>query len=204
MIYPKIPDFNQLTEELVLYAQLKSEYGATGVSEPLKKAAKALRSALKELERLPIDPDLAKQEPNDLEQIQALRPPGPRRMGNTFDKQVYRDRLEGALFGRMAGCTLGAPVEFWPIDKMKALADDNGDAFPPTDYWSGVPDPQERRYRMSRRLEYTKSGMKGVPVDDDIIYTLLGLLIAEEHGPDFSTADVGRTWLKYLPYACTA
>ncbi|HOX87451.1 MAG TPA: ADP-ribosylglycohydrolase family protein [bacterium] len=204
MSYPKIPDFKQLTEELTLYAQLKSEYGAKGVSEPLTKAAKALRSALTELKRLPIDPALAKQEPDDLEQIRALRPPGPRRMWNTFDKQVYRDRLEGALLGRMAGCILGAPVEFWSIDKMKALADDNGDEFPPTDYWSGVPDPQEKRYQMSRRAEYTRSGMKGVPVDDDLIYTLLGLLIAEEHGPDFSIADVGRTWLKYLPYACTA
>jgi ADP-ribosylglycohydrolase len=46
--------------------------------------------------------------------------------------------------------------------------------------------------------------MKGVPVDDDIIFTLLGLLIAEDHGPEFTTADVGKAWLKYLPYACTA
>ncbi len=204
MTYPKIPDFEQLTEKLVLYAQLKSEYGATGVSEPLTKAEKALRSALTELERLPIDQDLAKEEPNDLEQIQALRPPGPRRMWNTFDKHAYGDRLEGALLGRMAGCILGAPVEFWTIDRMKALADENGDAFPPTDYWSGVPDPQEKRYQMSRRKEYTRSGMQGVPVDDDIIYTLLGLLIAEEHGPDFTIDDVGETWVKYLPYACTA
>ena len=38
--------------------------------------------------------------------------------------------------------------------------------------------------------------MSGVPVDDDIAYTLLGLLIAEEYGPDFSTADVGTAWLE--------
>lgn len=204
MRYPKMPDLRQLSEELQLYAQLKSEYGAKGIAKPLANAEKALRRALIELKRLPIDPDLAKQEPNDLAAIQGLRPTGPRRMWNTFDKHAYSDRLEGALLGRMAGCILGAPVEFWSIDKMKALAEENGDAFPPTDYWSSIPDPKGTRYQMSRREEYTRSGMNGVPVDDDIIYTLLGLLIVEEYGTGFTVADVGKTWVKYLPYACTA
>jgi len=204
MKYSKTPDFRNLVDELELYAQLKSEYGATGISGPLTSAARALRSALKELKRLPIDRNLARQEPNDLERIQALRPAGPRRMWKKLDRHVYRDRLEGALLGRMAGCTLGAPVEFWSIERMKALAEENGDTFPPTDYWLRVPDPKQKRYQMSRREEYTRGGMNGVPVDDDIAYTLLGLLIAEEFGPDFTVTDVGRMWIKYLPYACTA
>jgi ADP-ribosylglycohydrolase len=204
MTYPRHPDLNKLTDELALYAQLKAEHGAKGISKPLANAERALKSALTELKRLPIDKDLAKQEPNALEAIQALRPSGPRRIWDTFDKQAYGDRLEGALLGRMAACTLGAPVEFWSIDRMRALADENGEAFPPTDYWSRVPDPKTKRYRMSRREEYTRSGMNGVPVDDDIIYTLLGLLVAEDHGPDFTIANVGETWIKYLPYACTA
>ena len=41
-------------------------------------------------------------------------------------------------------------------------------------------------------------------MDDDIAYTLLGLLLAEDFGPQFTTADVGASWLRYLPYACTA
>lgn len=41
-------------------------------------------------------------------------------------------------------------------------------------------------------------------MDDDITYTLLGLLILEAHGFDFATADVGRMWLERLPCACTA
>jgi len=204
MKYPNTPDFRRLIEELELYAQLKSEYGATRVSSPLASAARALRSALTELKRLPIERDLAKQEPNDLEQIQALRPAGPRRMWQNLARHTYGDRLAGALLGRLAGCTLGAPVEFWSIDRMKALAEENGEAFPPTDYWSRVPDPKQKRYQMSRREEYTRSGLAGVPVDDDIAYTLLGLLIVEEHGPEFTIDDLGKAWIKYLPYACTA
>ena len=202
--YPKTPDLRGLTEAIGLQTQLKTEYGATGTILPLKKAERALRSALGDLKRLAIDRALATREPDDLDAIRALRKNGPRRLWTTFKKDLYPDRLAGAFLGRMAGCTLGAPVEFWPVEKMKALAEENGDDFPPTDYWSYVPEPKATRYGMSFRQDYTRRGIVGVPVDDDTIYTLLGLLIAEEHGPDFTTRDVGRSWIKYLPYACTA
>jgi ADP-ribosylglycohydrolase len=201
--YPALPDFAKLTEALTLYAQLKAEYGAKGISRPLIQAERVLRAALAELKALPVDRDLAKDEPNGLEAIRSLRRPGPRRL-RSFNADAYPDRLAGALLGRMAGCTLGAPVEFWPIPRMESLAQENGDDFPPTDYWSYVPDPFDKRYQMSPRESYTRKKMSGVPVDDDITYTLLGLLIAEEYGPDFTTADVGTAWIKYLPYACTA
>jgi len=35
-------------------------------------------------------------------------------------------------------------------------------------------------------------------------YTILGLLILEESGLDFTTEQVGEAWIKYLPVACTA
>ncbi len=121
-----------------------------------------------------------------------------------MDEATYSSKLAGALLGRLAGCTLGAPVEFWPVAQMEALARANGEPFPPVDYWQQVPDPAALRYETSPREAYTRRKMNGVPVDDDIVYTLLGLLIAEEFGPDFTPADVGSAWLKYLPFACTA
>ena len=139
-----------------------------------------------------MDHDLTKDEPNVLEAIRSLRSwhrassmahgrHDAARLWKNFKPDVYPDRLAGALLGRMAGCTLGAPVEFWPVDRMEALAQENGDDFPPTDYWSYVPDPFDKRYEMSPRENYTRKKMSGVPVDDDIAYTLLGLLIAEEY-----------------------
>ncbi len=202
--YPLLPNFEQLIEAVKLQAQLKAEYGAKGTDRPLKEVEKVLRVALGKLKRLPIAPDLARQEPNELAAIRELRRPGPRRLWPTFQGDIYGERLAGAFLGRMAGCTLGAPVEFWPIAKMQALAEENGDDFPPTDYWTYVPEPKVKRYEMSPREEYTRQGISGVPVDDDTMYTLLGLLIAEEHGPDFSTRNVGQSWVQYLPYACTA
>jgi ADP-ribosylglycohydrolase len=200
----KTADVRKLIHEIELYARLKAEYGATGISEILADTRKALQSSLVKVKSVPGDPELARREPNDLETIKSLRPHGPRRQWMGFNKESYPDRVEGSLLGRMAGCVLGAPVEGWPIEKMQALADENGDAFPPTDYWRRVPDLKSLRYQVSSREKYTRKGMNGVPVDDDLAYTMLGLLIVEDYGHGFSTEDVGAAWLKYLPYACTA
>lgn len=204
MAYPKVPDYVGLAKQLELYSQLKHEYGAEGIGPVLADAEQAMQKALRKLKGLSIDKDLAKEEPNSLKKMKALRPAGPRRMWSRFHKDAYVERLEGALLGRFAGCTLGAPVEFWPIEKMKALAEENGQDFTPTDYWTYVPEPQRLRYQLSPRESYTRDKMGGVPVDDDLAYTLLGLLIVEDFGPSFTINDVGRGWVKYLPYACTA
>jgi len=204
MAYPKLPDYRRWAHDLELASQLKHEYGARGITPILADAEQAMKTALGRIRRLPIDRDLAAREPNDLAKIRRLRPKGPRALWDAFDKTAYREKLEGALLGRMAGCTLGAAVEFWEIDRMRSWAMEIGYPFPPTDYWKAVPEPKRRRYETSRWDAYTRDKMSGVPVDDDIAYTLLGLLIAEEFGPGFTTDDVGHAWVKYLPFACTA
>jgi ADP-ribosylglycohydrolase len=204
MNYPSMDQLKRLGGQLALYAQLKTEYGSAGVAAILQEAEKTLAEALKEIKGLPVDPGMAQREPNGLAEIKALRPQGPRRIWSRYDPSAYLERLEGALLGRFAGCTLGAPVEGWPVARMKALAEENGQAFPPTDYWSYVPEPARLRYELSPRSAYTRDKMQGVPVDDDVAYTLLGLLVVEEYGPDFTIAQNGEAWLKYLPYACTA
>ncbi len=203
MTYPDASKLRHLFEQLYLYGQLKHDYGAE-IEPLLAKSEQALRAILEELQNLPIDETLARQEPNDLATIRQLRPNGPRRLWNKIDNTVYREKLEGALLGRMAGNVLGAPVEFWSMERMENLARENGEPFPPTDYWKYIPHPYELRYDVSPIEAYSRTKMDGVPVDDDITYTLLGLFIAEEYGPDFSTEDVGKAWLKYLPMACTA
>jgi ADP-ribosylglycohydrolase len=204
MRYPKVPDLHRLSEALGLYAALKAEYGAAGIPPVLADAERALRAALARLRALPDDPVLRAREPDGLPAIRRLRPRGPRAMWTSFDPAAYREKLAGALTARMAGCTLGAIVEGWDVARMKDWAKTIGDAFPPVDYWSESWTPYQDRYEVSECRAYTRNGMDGVPVDDDLAYTLLGLLIIEDHGPDFTTDDVGRAWLKYLPCACTA
>jgi ADP-ribosylglycohydrolase len=204
MAYPKLPDLNQLVRDIGLYTQLQHEYGATELEPILAGAEKALRLALRKIKARPIDKALAAKEPNSLQAIRAARPKGPRRLRPRFEAQRYAERIGGAFTGRMAGCTLGAPVEFWAVEDMEKWAAELGEPFPPTDYWSSIPNPHKLRYSVSRNDAYTRHKMNGVPVDDDIAYTLLGLLIVEDFGPYFTVEDVGQAWLKYLPYACTA
>jgi ADP-ribosylglycohydrolase len=204
MTYPDPSELNCLAHAIELQLQLRAEYGSRGIAPILVRLRRELKLARARLERLPADPALARKEPSALAAIRALRPRGPRRLWKAFDAKAYEPRLAGAFLGRVSGCTLGAPVELWPPAKMEALARENGERFPPVNYWTYVPEPKNLRYRFSRVEEYLRSGIRGVPVDDDVIYTLLGLLVLEEHGTGFATADVGQVWQKYLPMACTA
>jgi len=195
---------HELLNLLEFYAQLKHEQGAAGISEQVAAIEAELTLALAAVQALPGDPALAAREPDNLAAIRTLRPAAPRAIWPSFDEKEYRRRLEGALLGRFAGCTLGAPVEGWAVNRMEAWAHEIGDALPPVDYWSEIPERHHFRYGASRCDAYTRGKIDGVPVDDDITYTILGLLIAEDYGLDFTTADVGRAWLQYLPVACTA
>lgn len=119
--------------------------------------------------------------------------------------EQYRDKLRGALLGRFAGCVLGCPVEGWSIDRIEEYANECGIGFPPTDYWPKVPNPDQERYIYNTFKDYTRPCFDGIPGDDDIGYTLLSLLIAEEgNGKNFTLQDVADAWLKYITLAWTA
>jgi ADP-ribosylglycohydrolase len=206
MSYPKIPEFNKPKGDLELYSQLMYEYGADKkkIENILSRTEKSMKKAVREIIKLDIDKKLVKNEPNSLANIKKIRPKGVRRIWQTLDVKKYSEKLEGAFLARSAGCTLGAIVENWPIEKMERWAKYIGDKFPPVDYWSASIVPSKVRYGKSEYDDYTRGKMNGVPVDDDMTYTLLGLLIVEDYGLDFSIEDVGRAWVKYLPVACTA
>ncbi|HHY83756.1 MAG TPA: ADP-ribosylglycohydrolase family protein [Clostridiales bacterium] len=208
MKYPEVPvhEVRNLIEHIVEYSHLKFEYGADSekIQSIINEMKQSLNDTIERLKRLEEDKALSAKEPNDLYAIRALRPAGPRKMWTAFNREKYFNRLRGAFLGRMAGCTLGAPVEFWSVEAMKDWAAFIGDPFPPVDYWSSIKNPNDKRYGVSECIKYTRDHLDGVPVDDDVTYTILGLLIAEDYGLDFTIEDVGKAWLKYLPYACTA
>ena len=194
------PDpIENLERQLNLWAQLKAETGAVGVAEKVTEIKEILAEKLAELRALPEDPALLAAEPDDLAGIRALRPAGQRRYWTALPEATYRDRLEAAWLGRCAGNVLGSIVELWEVDQMARWAEYLGDEFPPTDYWSAAERPHELKYETSPREDFTRAKMDGVPTDDDLIYTQLGLLILEDCGLDFSIDDVGAAWVKYLP-----
>ncbi|MCL2813810.1 MAG: ADP-ribosylglycohydrolase family protein [Oscillospiraceae bacterium] len=204
MAYPKMSGGGHIINLLNEYARLKHEYGAKGIAELIGETDRFLSKQLESMRELAVCEELAAKEPDCLKEIKKLRNPAERRLWTAFDEATYTDRLKGAFFGRVSGCILGAAVEFWSIDDMEAWAKWIGDEFPNTHYWSKAKNPNGMHYGVNPTYDFTLEGLDGVPVDDDITYTLLGLLIAEDCGLGFNTGDVGACWLKYLPYACTA
>ncbi|MYE27254.1 MAG: ADP-ribosylglycohydrolase family protein [Chloroflexi bacterium] len=185
------------------YAQQKVEFGAQGVAEKVAEIEAVIADKVAELDALPNDAALQQAEPDDLASILALRPDGVRRQWTSLPDD-FRERLEGSWLGRCAGCTLGSIVEGWTVERMEEWAEYLGDEYPLVDYWSVAEQPHMTKYETSLREDFTPSKMDGVPTDDDLNYTLLGLMIMEEYGIDFSTDQLGEAWIKYLPFAFTA
>lgn len=200
---PYFKDLSELAGRVEVWADLRHEQGLkTGAV--LGRLRRELRLALRQLERMRPAAAAQAREPDALDAIRALRPDGPRVLACPTRGRGYLSRLRGAWLGRAAGCTLGAPVEAWSPDDMERLARRCGMEFPPTDYWTGHPTPDRPHYGTNVMGDYLRDGLRAIPVDDDLTYTVLGLLILERYGPDFSTGDVGRAWLDLLPTACTA
>jgi ADP-ribosylglycohydrolase len=198
------PEPLAVERELNLWIQLAAELGAAGLHSRVAEIRAALCRAVDDIRGLPIDDRLAGREPGHLGSIRRLRPPGRRVIWPELPPTGYRERLLGAVLGRCAGCTLGAPVELRPVPEIEAWAAHVGAPFPPTGYWPEVERPHEPAYRVSSRSDFTPGRMAAVPADDDIAYTLLGLLVLEESGPEFTTDDVAAAWTRYLPFAHTA
>lgn len=206
MKYPKLPEFGRTWEVLNEFARYQYEVGAgrQDIQTLVDRAEQTVLELIETIKSLPADPEFALKEPDTLEGIRSLRPQGIRKLWKGFNSAKYVERLTGSLYGRFAGCTLGAPVECWSVEDMTEWAAFIGDPFPPVDYWSSIKNPNFKRYGVSECFRYTKSGMNGIPVDDDLTYTILGLLMMEDYGTGFTTDDVGAAWLKYLPHACSA
>lgn len=112
------------------------------------------------------------------------------------------DKLDGAWFGRAAGCLLGKPVEKIPADGIRELLSSAG-RWPLRFYFSaeGVPDAVRQRWPWNRRSGPTSlvENIDGMPEDDDLNYPILNLQVLEQHGPDFTVEDIAAAWLNDLP-----
>jgi len=117
---------------------------------------------------------------------------------------TYRRKLQGAIIGRFAGCALGAPVELMELGQLKNYcASVPGQEFPPMDYFLQAPNPDGPRYKVGKGRHFTRHEMAFLSTDDDIAYTLLSLLMLEQHGHALTTEHVADFWRKYLPEECT-
>ncbi len=141
-------------------------------------------------------------QPDLLQEILALRPEGADDCKKAVDN--LENRMRGAFIGRCAGCTLGVPVEMYPIWRMQSIALNAGMEFPPKKYWTATDRPDKIHYRVNLRTDYLEQNLNKVPVDDDITYVILNLLLLEKYGKNYTLDEAGQLWLDFLPYGCTA
>jgi len=140
-------------------------------------------------------------EPNSLEEIRrCTNPPGDG--GVRISRHELKDRMLGAWFGRVVGNMLGKPVEGWSKNRIEEYLKKAG-CYPLDYYIPEIIPHVEKEFQ-----EYYKSGglwgnMNKALGDDDLDYTVLGLLLLERKGFNFTTDDVGEEWLNRLPFNLT-
>jgi ADP-ribosylglycohydrolase len=138
---------------------------------------------------------LADDEPDDFEEILAAAEPAAPR-------DVDEQRIAGAWLGRAVGCVLGKPVENIPREGIRAIAEGTGN-WPVRGWFTAVGlDPAvSERYPWNRASRTTSlaENIDGIPEDDDLNFTMLGLALVERCGTAFDVLDVAKSWLDYLP-----
>jgi ADP-ribosylglycohydrolase len=176
-----------------------------------------LMAIYNELMALPIRSDYPYEEPSELNEIRLLRPEGPRQLSDTLDEAQWQDKFYGAWLGRSAGCALGKPLEAWhymggtggnPGWRNVQLWFEGADAWPIRGY-TPLESRAEKEHGLSlasASLKSTREHIRFMETDDDIRYTVLGLIMLEERGIDFDSYDIGKLWHSRLTYrqVCTA
>jgi ADP-ribosylglycohydrolase len=139
-------------------------------------------------------------EPAGLAEITAAWP--PTRPDRAEVRDDLEDRVLGGWVGRIAGCTMGKPIEdgdHWTPERIRAYLERAG-AYPLRDYVPRL-EPMPAGYRLRECWPETTRGRIAVgPRDDDIDYSILALLLLEAHGADLRREHVAAAMLTFLPY----
>ena len=192
-----------------------------GVNGPLggKRDEKWQADAWKLMDRIqqtPFRKDFAFVEPDDLPSIKKQRPRGPKLKAWKGNRAEFIRRVHGAWLGRLGGCMLGKPVEFWTRARIRLQAEVTGN-WPLQGYfrWPDAAQTRELKRRdkkalfnpkLPHQVNSTLPGLDGGCVDDDINYTVTGYALVKWFGPGFTPDQVGTFWLNRIPifHTCTA
>ncbi len=158
----------------------------------------ALHAFALKLADLPLKEGWPYVEPNDYEAIMAECDPR-RPQGRLADISAAEAtaRAESAFEAAVAGCILGKPLEIDPtLEEIRTAAEATGE-WPINDYITL--DFFEKIGRRNTTNETCcRETIRFVAPDDDINYTIIGMLMLENHGLGFTRPQLAEVWLRNL------
>jgi hypothetical protein len=179
--------------------------------EGLHEELNALPESYDELDRfahrlanLPMRPDWKYVEPEDLEEIWAecdpSRPTAPIAGISAADATA---RVETAFLSSVCGCILGKPLEMNPtLDEIRNALESRGE-WPLRDYITETLHVRDGAKLHGDSSYSCRENIQFVGPDDDINYTILGMLNLEENGKDFTWLQLSKLWIKRVALGFT-
>lgn len=199
-----LPTYAKCREILLFSLKDKAEQGheVKGLDkeiEALPDSYDALQLMARKLSALPLQADWPYDEPSDWASIDAACDPARAKEPLcTVDLVEASAKAKTAFLSSVCGCILGKPLEVMlDLDEIRKGATAAG-VWPLNDY---VPvsllDGTRRRHSTWPRT--TRGNIRYVEPDDDINYTLVGMLLLEQYGTDLTHGDIAKTWMNNLP-----
>lgn len=158
----------------------------------------ALDALARRLDACPLRSDWPHVEPDGWNEILAECAPDRPTKPLASPKEDTPARIEEAFLSAVCGCILGKPLEVDPkLAEIRVAAESCGE-WPLNDYVS-----ERLLQALGRRhgswTETTRGHIAYVAPDDDINYTVLGMLAIEKHGAAFGRGELMALWCENLP-----
>lgn len=201
-----LPPISVLRANLKHVIVCKEEQGhvVTGLADELAAlpaSYDALAAFAERLATLPVRDDWPYVEPDDWAGIRAESAWAGDLVSVDLDASARR--VEAAFLGSVCGCVLGKPLEINPtLDELEKAFTQIGE-WPLRDYVSERVGPFLPRPFHGSWPETVRERIAYVAADDDINYTILGMVVLEQHGPRFTHANLRDAWLQQLPVSMT-
>lgn len=187
---------------------LRKEWEAAGNDEA------KLKAVWMEILELPLREDFPFVELSDLKGIRAKRDDVPHSYELGLSDDALYEKMYGAWLARCAGCALGKPVEGFMGERNGLSSKERtktyltaigADEYPLRDYFPQHSPAEEQTGKVGC-YPSTREAIAYMESDDDIRYTVIGQLVMQEKGRNFTTRDVAQMWIRQLPYSlvCTA
>jgi len=155
-----------------------------------------LMAAYESLRRLP-EPESSYFSSSDYERILNATPKRGKTppCRQTTDEEI-KDRILGGWLGKAAVCTLSDIKDLMgaelPLDNYLRLS-----------VAERIAKERKPSLHPSNTASCSREGIAYAMPNDDLNYTVLGLLLLEGKGRSFSVMDVGENWAMHLPPSCT-